>query len=648
MALSNKRFEVVLVNGIVKELIVSSDVSEWEVNLIKSFLSQIQVDLKGHNLHKSSINQKAEINEFSANFKVMEPTVTGNCLTMYHVMPAGEHILQHNPELVPLPELKGNGKIIRVLKSKDYSHCKQMVESHYALDIISEAHLSRKAEYLTREATSEIYVSGKMEDFVIQSSKTVNKIIVNPIMASEQKGMVVSAMNMTLTFVKPIQQQPEAVLSPISAGNLLYSDITPSEMSSRRQIQKSINVEVSDDEDRLEKRLRFTRSVSEDEINNILSDEDSSEERKELNKQHHGTQPLGKLNEAPAIPLLQKFALELRKELKPVETSIKIVKEIAEAMLDAEKLTKENTLSRFSDLITVVRQMNFDEMKTVYQQLYSRYSQNLENAQFALEWKIFRDAIAQTGTGPALMSIKGWIEEKIISYEEAAEVLAVLPRCVQQPSEEYMRALYALVTSRFVQEQSMLNDTAILTFTEIVRLTYVDQEGAKVRYSMHYFHNIESESSKADFVKKELIPFLAKQLQEAIDHDDSHKAQVYIRALGNVADKLVYAVFKPYLEGERPISEFQRVLIIMSMDQLAKMYPQTTRNILYKIIINNGESSQVRVASVYQIMSTYPHKSMLKALASLTHTEPSKHVRAAIKSSIESATKFHGPKYEEL
>lgn len=158
LPLSNKPFEVLLKNGAVKELLVNTEVSEWESNIIKSFVSQIQVDVQSENVIPSRINQKLENNEFSANFKVMEPTVTGECVTVYNIMPAGEHILQHNPELVPLPHLKGNGKIMRILKNKDYAMCKDMVEHHFALDVVSKKFSDKADQYLTVSAFFPVYI----------------------------------------------------------------------------------------------------------------------------------------------------------------------------------------------------------------------------------------------------------------------------------------------------------------------------------------------------------------------------------------------------------------------------------------------------------------------------------------------------------
>lgn len=57
----------------------------------------------------------------------------------------------------------------------------------------------------------------------------------------------------------------------------------------------------------------------------------------------------------------------------------------------------------------------------------------------------FRDAVAQAGTGPALLTIKEWIQSKKVQGEEAAELLSVLPNSARFPNTEYMNAFFVSI-----------------------------------------------------------------------------------------------------------------------------------------------------------------------------------------------------------
>lgn len=55
---------------------------------------------------------------------------------------------------------------------------------------------------------------------------------------------------------------------------------------------------------------------------------------------------------------------------------------------------------------------------------------------------VFRDAVALVGTGPALLTIKSWIQSRRIQGEEAAEVLSVLPQSAQSLDANYINTLF--------------------------------------------------------------------------------------------------------------------------------------------------------------------------------------------------------------
>lgn len=55
---------------------------------------------------------------------------------------------------------------------------------------------------------------------------------------------------------------------------------------------------------------------------------------------------------------------------------------------------------------------------------------------------VFRDAVAQAGTGPALVTIKQWILNHKISGTEAAHIVGVLPDTAYFPTTEYINTLF--------------------------------------------------------------------------------------------------------------------------------------------------------------------------------------------------------------
>jgi hypothetical protein len=61
----------------------------------------------------------------------------------------------------------------------------------------------------------------------------------------------------------------------------------------------------------------------------------------------------------------------------------------------------------------------------------------------------FRDAVAEAGTLPALLTIHDWIRSSKIEGEEAAEVVAALPRSALLPTPEYLDAMSVSINITF-------------------------------------------------------------------------------------------------------------------------------------------------------------------------------------------------------
>lgn len=476
--------------------------------------------------------------------------------------------------------------------------------------------------------------------------------------------MVVSRFNITLEKVQSSTEEQPKLQSPVTVGNLVYSYNSPfatenqvhagkpnTARQSVRRNEIDFDSESSEERRNHEKRERSTRSIHSDNWGRDVSSSDSSEETSDSSYDADDYQPMPTLQHAPENPLLPLFIGNRGRSVKfaidSAQSIMRIVQELAHQIENPNLIPKDQLLSRFTLLVDLIRMMNAAELKEIGQQLFDKKQQQQENVNAQLAWKVCRDAVTESGTGPALLTIKEWIQTKKIRGEEAAAILASLANNVSHPTEEYVRVFYEMSTNAQIKSQKYLNETAILATSDLVRIAFVNYQHEKSR-SLKSFRKLTSELTKYNFITKEYIPYLSQKLQEAQQNGDSKQIQVYIRALGNVAHPQILSVFKPYLEGERPLTDFQRLLMVVAMDHLVYTYPKEARSVLYKIYSNTGDSTQVRTAAVFQFMRTQPPASMLQRMAEYTHVEPSKHVRCAIKSCIEAASQLKGQQYAEL
>lgn len=131
--MTGKPFEIKLKHGVVRDLVVDKDVPTWEVNVLKSIASQLQVDTQGENRKKSKHNHGPEGEQPYATFKTMEDSVGGKCEVLYDIAPLPEKIYLGNRDLVPKPDLKGDQDFIEIVKTKNYTKCDQRMSFHYGI-----------------------------------------------------------------------------------------------------------------------------------------------------------------------------------------------------------------------------------------------------------------------------------------------------------------------------------------------------------------------------------------------------------------------------------------------------------------------------------------------------------------------------------
>nr|CAD7195680.1 unnamed protein product [Timema douglasi] len=766
LPLSEKPWEIKLKDGLIDGMTVSKTVPIWEVNILKGIASQLQVNTQGKHLTSRTWNQKPSQSSGAPNevYRVMEDTVTGECEVLYDVSPLPAYVLQSQPELAPLWHLGDKEQVIDVVKSQNFSKCDKRLDFQFGIDGISDfkdVGENKAGNFLLRSSVTRSILTGSLNEYVIQSSVTTNKVILSPMFYNEQKGMIFSRLNLTLVSWSSASGSPPSVSDPRKEDDLIYSyessqnNVYQKELEEDSLLEMSLESGRSASEEssgsfRLKRSIRSvdssvskksnqessesdnassgaSGSSSEENIRKPqggLSSRESSESSESSNESgsdssKSGTMggassssssvsssssssgssseerdylPVPSLNEPPHFPMLPFFfgfeGRPISSKINPVEAVRKIASEIGSELQYPDAIPKENTLAKFTILTRLVQVMSAKQLKEAGRSLYtpsnkpssSRASntwlssgkskgiplevnvsfwvvQNLSmvttenklsgnDTKTHFHRKAFRDAVGEAGTGPALVTLKEWIMSKKVRGEDAAELVSSLPRAALTPTPEYLNEFFKLATSPEVTKQSILNTSAILSFTNLVRMSQVDNSTSHKYYPTHLFGRFSLKNNSA--VQQEYIPWLERVLESAVSQADSPKIQLYIRALGNIAHLRILDIFEPYLEGEKNISTLQKVLMVVSMDKFSVLYPKIGRQVLYKIYQNMAQPHELRCAAVFQIMKAQPPANMLQRMAELTNEDPHAQVNAAVKSAIESAANLQGTRTMRL
>ncbi|KAF6216357.1 hypothetical protein GE061_000698 [Apolygus lucorum] len=599
LPINNKPFELKFKNGVVDKMVVDKNLPTWELNMLKAIASQLQVDTKAENLKSSRINSLPNKDQAYGVYKTMEDTVAGEVETIYDISPLPQYVIQSRPQLAPLPKLRGDGQLIDIVKTRNFSNAEQRMAYHYGFTGLTdwEPASNQMGNFLSRSSVSRVIISGSLERYTIQSSVTTDKIAIAPHLYNNQKGVVGSRMNLTLESVNPSSGSPSSVQNPRSVKNLVY------EYNAASQQEGAQN-------------------------HNAYKQYQSSEDSSSRN------------------------SIQASKQIDGVQIVQKLAKQIGAEVQQPNAIPGDNTLSKFEIMARVIRTMSADQLKKATEHIYYPYSKaspkSSQDAQSYQAWTSFRDAVAQAGTGPALLTLKDWIKSGKVEGQEAAELVSAVQNTARTPTPEYMDAFFNLATSEEACRQWFLNTSAILSFSNLVRKAQVNNDTAHTRYPSHVFGRLYPRKQAQKAVAEKYIPYLQNQLRKAVSQSDSPKIQVYIRALGNMAHPKILSVFEPYLEGKEPMSDFQRLTIVASMDKMTKTYPKLARSVLFKIYQNAGDAPEVRVAAVMQLMKTNPPAQILQRMAENTNSDHSKQVNSAVKSAIESAARLRTPSAHEL
>ncbi|KAL1493355.1 hypothetical protein ABEB36_011424 [Hypothenemus hampei] len=641
LKLSQKPFQIELENGLVKNLIVEKEVTNWEANIIRSFVSQFQLDIQGNNAINSSMNNFPSEDHMNGVFKTMEETVTGKCETLYQIRRLPEYLIQSQPWLAPQDELRSDKEVIEISKFKNYSNAEDMLSYHYGFGHVvdNEPASNKMGQFFIRESNSRVIVTGKLSRYTIQNTYTVNKIMMNPIFKNQQMGSVISMINMTLDQLNP-SAAPQELSDPVELDLDYAFETSYSGKHGHQQWKGHMNDQESSEESNEQQRNR-PRGISM---------AISKQQKQRSSEESNSRSPRLSLSQAPNSPLLPYlvgyFGKSIRenKDFDIKENVQTIVKQISAELTDAAKILSESTLNKYVILNKLVRMMTADEIKSVAEQLYPQDQQDESRR----TWAVFRDSVAEAGTGPAFLTIQEWIQTKKIEEREAASVIETMANAVRAPTEEYMSQFFEIVKSSDVQKQDYLNETSLLAYTNLIYRVYGTKYESHNQYPVHAYGNFNTRDGR-EFVETTVIPFLARQLKYYVSESDARKIHVYTRALANIGHQQILKEFEPYLEGKSQISQFQRMWMVWSLDRLVRSHPQSAQSVLYKMYQNNAELPEIRTVAAYLVIAkTNPPAEMLQHMAQYTNVDAQEEVNAAIKSALLAAAKLEAPQYKEL
>lgn len=634
-------FEISVEGGRVQSLNLPASLPLSQENLLKGLIGALQVDLSTHRhvrSHQYSYDKQAQKGLFSK----METDVTGDCETLYTVSPVASEWRRELPEFATAEDP------IEITKSKNYGHCHHRVAYHFGVPEGSEwtgtAHRTLEEQFIRRTSVSRIF-AGKQGP--IYKSETTNVAQVHPHLYGKQKAQVLSYVKFIL---KSYEQDNEAAWPTLQGGrkvnNLLYSmtnkQVTISDDSSSSSSESQEFIQVEDAQNRV-RRSANVANIDKPLARGSTEDDSSSSSSSSESRQDFVNDDLPNINE-PAYAALYMSPQAHADKKQNAMNAQKLVQDMAQQLQNPNNMPKADFLSKFNILVRILASMSYNQLTQTSRtiEIAKSSNNNLKNDM----WMIYRDAVVQAGTLPAFQQIEKWIQDKKIQEEEAAQVVASLPSALRYPTKEVMIQFFNLAMKDEVRQQMYLNTTALIAAAKLINMGQVNNDSAHNYYPTHMYGRLSRKNDP--FVYQQVLPRLSQELSQAIQQEDSNKAQVYIKAIGILGHPSILPVFAPYLEGKIQVSTYLRRQMVNNLQYLAYQRNKLVRSVLYTILRNTAEHQQVRVAAINNIWMTNPTSTMAMVMAQMSYNDPSMNVRSALKSSIVSAAQLKNPRFMDM
>ncbi|XP_055922367.1 vitellogenin-A1-like [Eupeodes corollae] len=657
---SESFFSINYRNGVIRSLDVDQSMSNDEVNQLKAVLSQMQVDTTGENVIKCRHNQlpRESAGHTNALYKTMEPTVTGECETLYEMTTIPAFSVTEQTEKWAR-DTQLNENLLQFVKTTNYSNCDVRRGYHFGISGASDMkpNSNQMGEFLSKASVTRVIVTGPLEQFTIRSVETTNRVAVSPMLYDDEQAEVVSRIALELESIAPIESSLAVnAENLIHVGNLVYRYNIPSDNQNQpRTSAKSSNDELSLSSYQEEHGQRHRRNIeSDNHIQNrkhmSSSSSSSSEESSEEFNSHsyaarfpHHYQPHPTTKQAAEQPLHpfsignKGRSIQYHNSIDVVAESRKLAEEIATDLQSQAEIATRDTLEKYTILAELIQTMDFKQIE----QMVSLRNQRQGNMQLEeqLVENTLLDAVAQAGTNPALSWIVKNISNGHIRGSQVASLLETAFKNLRTPTEPIVREIFEnIIKNEKVRKYSVQYPSILINYADLLRRAYSDKSYAHNYYPVQAYGSFEK--ALGEIVTKEIVPWMGQRLVENINNKNQQRSLKYIRALGNVAHPKIVEIFEPYLEDEKRATSFERLAIVAAFDKIVESYPKYAQKILFKIYSNVADEPEIRSMAVVLLMRTDPPTAILQRMAMSTYNDPSTGVRSTVKSAINSAAQL--------
>ncbi|XP_022235498.1 vitellogenin-2-like, partial [Limulus polyphemus] len=528
----------------------------WSVNVKKSILSIIQTKLVPKNPDVSPFEKDVPLTDNDATiYKVYENGIGGNCETWYQI------------QSIQSPDFPSYGPVLNITKTRDYKHCiHRPAYVHHNHDIRGCAWVCSHSPNMIPLHTHSNYLHHPFSECIGCPKGYETDSILAKSYSHTKYNVSGTLNNMTIeqiySYGKTVYPAYGDELEVISHQNLTFRSVTPSqygesEYRSSQPIRHS-NLTfqlpqpiVSDPTDSVEPSMwtdrvsRYTKSdlfvTKENEI---------------------------RTNSSLDISFMSIFNPIYPSEVK--NTIIQILESLADDISQEDLYNSESISYKIIGLINALSVMSSHYMKALVKEVISATADRRQYEKHQIMRKLLLDALPQSGCNPAVHIIVYLIEHKLVSVNEARELVEGIPHNLVDPSEYTINEMFELIQNPEVQAHRTLFSSASIAFGKMVHracLTpkirspsspYSKRHGYSVPVTSSFFgFDQEQGHIRTPFHPAVCGPEHAKHYIEKVadlleSAGEFYKKIAYIELLSHIGHPNVLSYLKPYVIYKSP------------------------------------------------------------------------------------------------
>lgn len=269
----------------------------------------------------------------------------------------------------------------------------------------------------------------------------------------------------------------------------------------------------------------------------------------------------------------------------------------------------------FSRLVTLFRMSSKDELEQIHRKFYLGESDSFTTEEKMKIKDLKPNAVALCGTEHCLTHLIEKIVNKEIPFIKAANALRQL-QSVRVVSMKMVEKMERLCEETTVREHFMTKQACYLSLGSMLRALCTEN---KDKWAVEF--KVRNQEICPREFKERYIQKFVRIFRETPDWETK---VLMLKTLNNAGlDLSVFELAKIIENKDEFYPTFLRVEAITALRHLNEMMPRKIQKILMPIYMNRREPSVLRMAAVYELLSTKPERPLLEMITKNLQTEPS-------------------------